>query len=989
MRVAGVSLGVFLAVATLFACDAGAGDLQVFVHGVETSAFPHLKASLSVRGAGGEVATALLSDAFTIQDGKSDLLPVSLQSTSDLPEAERPSLGVVLVIDNRSSLKKALPVVEEAVKGFLAALPAGTQAGLITFKKGEKAAKLIAPENLSTCDHVKGLLGNLGLEQAKKTPIWDGLGQGIDLLSDASGPVQKAVVVLCCGDDGGSSVDDMKCYKKAKENGVSIYFVWTGTKDKDSRRMGFLGYAASGTGGSAYPVGEAEELKNAYVKIAESIQHRYQIDFDIADFSPDHHKRSLTFQVKHGGEQSSKTAMVELPESRLYYLYGQEELAKGSIFSAIRLLDKALVLNPADTEIRDALAVAKARQESDVADTLVLARNSADSHEKRDLIERALAISPQSAAAQLEFDQLPPENEDLGFSELDLSDEDVESLERGVGIRLKPKPVADEGGVAPAVEGNQFLGNPDELLAAGRYEEAVAALEGDPHKCAAAYVAWGDSLGRCSAIRAYLEARRLDANCGVGRKLINCYIACGNYHLGQKHPARAAKMYELVLKVEENEPAATAGLAMAFLLSGDQQMEAGDYGDAIRTYRKSQAIDPDGSSVTAKLAAAYFADAEQLCGAAAFADAARQYQKLLELDPSHGDGLNGLIDAARRSKDHRLLVQSIEGLLASDGVPAMEREGLQEELAMAYVSMEDFKAAKETIYHAVVESQEPLRLLQQHAAMVAGQYYLLVGKAAAAQLPRAAQEGGLGAQAAQIAEAGGADACWLLSREGKVVASGVRGKLASVLLDEQRARAFESKGDASLVIPRAEGENLVFVSIPLSQETGGADTLQLAINPKSDERVRRTLEFLAVDPLNESGWELAEHWVGFRAIRALLSMTARNMSGLLASGDTDAVEEILESMCAAPRIEYVVLHDSVSKRDMVKGFTPHGPLRDAVSRRARETTHYLEQITVGYSAKFGKVKICDIAVPLPSLGNRPIGVLRFGVIVPDISGMVI
>lgn len=213
---------------------------------------------------GGDIAENLKAKNFEISE---DGVPQKIEA---FEYAKNSPITVGVVVDTSGSMKESLLEVQKAAIGFLGA----------TLRPQDRGFTMdfnVAPNMLMplTDDKKKLTLSLAGLRAEGGTAIYDTLMQALYEVQDVQG--KKALVLLTDGEDNRSDYDFATAREYAKRSGVSVYTI--GFRINRSETKAKLNELARVSGGKAYFVNTAEELKGTYKEIELELRSQYIITY--------------------------------------------------------------------------------------------------------------------------------------------------------------------------------------------------------------------------------------------------------------------------------------------------------------------------------------------------------------------------------------------------------------------------------------------------------------------------------------------------------------------------------------------------------------------------------------------------------------------------------------------------------------------------------------------------------------------------------------
>jgi Ca-activated chloride channel homolog len=178
---------------------------------------------------------------------------------------ERP-ITMAIVLDSSGSMRDQLRDVHEAAASFVETLRPVDRAMVIDFDD-----KVFLLQDL-TSDQVQLKEAVMSTEALGSTALYDALHAAFRRFQGIEG--RKAIVLLSDGDDSSSQFGYERILEEAKAGNVLIYCIGLGDV-----RKSILKEFAETTGGRAYFVSKATELKEVYQRIAEELRLQYYIAY--------------------------------------------------------------------------------------------------------------------------------------------------------------------------------------------------------------------------------------------------------------------------------------------------------------------------------------------------------------------------------------------------------------------------------------------------------------------------------------------------------------------------------------------------------------------------------------------------------------------------------------------------------------------------------------------------------------------------------------
>jgi Ca-activated chloride channel family protein len=178
---------------------------------------------------------------------------------------ERP-ITMAIVLDSSGSMRDQLVEVHEAAASFVETLRPADRAMIIDFDD-----KVFLLQDL-TSDQASLKEAVTSTEALGSTALYDSLHAAFRKFRGIEG--RKAIVLLSDGDDTSSQFGYDRVLEEAKAGNVLIYAIGLGNV-----RRSVLNEFSETTGGRAYFVSKASELKETYQRIAEELRLQYYLAY--------------------------------------------------------------------------------------------------------------------------------------------------------------------------------------------------------------------------------------------------------------------------------------------------------------------------------------------------------------------------------------------------------------------------------------------------------------------------------------------------------------------------------------------------------------------------------------------------------------------------------------------------------------------------------------------------------------------------------------
>jgi Ca-activated chloride channel family protein len=270
----------------------------------------------TVKDESGRLVRNLTQDLFEVFDnGK----PVTITTFSNAPQP----ITVVLLLDMSASMMPRLIRVRDSTLHFIDALLPEDRARIGSFGAEIAISPILSGDRAELTRIAREELWPGG-----GTPLWNAMYAGMESLADEPG--RRVVLVLTDGMDSGrlggwkGSADDVR--NRATREGFMLYSIgMEGLFQEAAARRKFI-ELIDDTGGGHFDVGEADDLRSTFARVAEELRQQYLIGF--APETVDGKQHRLEVRLKKPGLRArARTSYVaERPSTSS----GRPESSKGS-----------------------------------------------------------------------------------------------------------------------------------------------------------------------------------------------------------------------------------------------------------------------------------------------------------------------------------------------------------------------------------------------------------------------------------------------------------------------------------------------------------------------------------------------------------------------------------------------------------------------------------------------------------------------------------
>ena len=289
-----------LVVASLVTPMAAAqGQSGVTVDQIDTSAFPTVRALVTVQDANGVPEPDLLAGAFEIvEDGRFSFPPAQL-NTQVNPDAV---VSIALVVDLSGSMQgKPLEEAQAASRNLLdALLDRGDDQDRVAFFG---INRMVKPDDLTLDEAVEVPFGNdknkvlnvvnfLKVEGNRPTPLYDALFRVVKLTAEQGG--RRGIIIITDGVDRVSQLAAEDPITEANRNNIPVFPISlsTNTVDRD-----FLRRLAVRTGGTYREAPSPEEFSGLFQQVLDQLKLQYKLEYS-SRLTEDGQPHSLLVRVR-------------------------------------------------------------------------------------------------------------------------------------------------------------------------------------------------------------------------------------------------------------------------------------------------------------------------------------------------------------------------------------------------------------------------------------------------------------------------------------------------------------------------------------------------------------------------------------------------------------------------------------------------------------------------------------------------------------------
>jgi VWFA-related protein len=289
--------GVILASNGFPAANA-AEAVQVRIDSIDTSAYPQLRATVTVIDSGGRPIADLPAGAFSAgADGQG--VPVVNVSTGLDPAV---AATVALTFDSSGSMQgAAIDQARQAGKIFVSELGSNDQVAVLTFSNAVQVVHAFTNDRAALTAAIDGI------QAGGNTALYDAV---VAAAQTASGGAQRrAVVLLSDGMDAGavSKNDRATSLATAQSAGIPYFLIGLG----DSIDQPYLQELANITRGQLFVAPSPAALQGLYETLGAALRSQYVVDLDAAALDPAT-PASLEIAINDGVRSGTGQAPLDL-----------------------------------------------------------------------------------------------------------------------------------------------------------------------------------------------------------------------------------------------------------------------------------------------------------------------------------------------------------------------------------------------------------------------------------------------------------------------------------------------------------------------------------------------------------------------------------------------------------------------------------------------------------------------------------------------------
>ncbi len=279
---------------------AGQQALEVRIDAVDTSAYPTIRATVSVLDSSGRPAVDVPAEAFKGSVGGTPLLTTSLTGSSD----EGLGIAVVLMFDLSGSIQgPALQQAKEAGKTLINELRPNDQVAVAAFSSSVRLVQDFTQDRPALTAAIDGLFAG------GNTALYDAVVRSLEIAKGSPLP-RRSVVLLSDGQDFGgvSQTDRASSISVAGSAGVPLFLIGLGSLADQP----YLEELAAAARGQLFLAPTADTLGALYQSIGAVLRQQYVLEMDASGLSVSG-AQSLRVEVNGAAGSGAAEAPVDLP----------------------------------------------------------------------------------------------------------------------------------------------------------------------------------------------------------------------------------------------------------------------------------------------------------------------------------------------------------------------------------------------------------------------------------------------------------------------------------------------------------------------------------------------------------------------------------------------------------------------------------------------------------------------------------------------------
>lgn len=300
----------FALAAFLVAGQALAAGPVLRVERVDASAYPTLRAYVTLVGTSGTPITGLSKENFKVLELKKNEVSPQLVQALD---AAGYGVSVAVVMQASGTMAPVMEEMKKAVSGYFSSLGEKDQVAFVTYSN---TVEVLAPMgDKSAAASAASRVDNPGYQRL----MYDGVATALGLFAGDKLPRARAIIIVGDGGDSGSSADRARLVSESKKKGIPLFAIGhsqVGGEDLDQLQQLVTGSLGADFGYVDAP--GAEDFNKGFVRIKDLLGKQYVVEWKADDIKADKKTYPLEIAVEVGDAKLRASGEVETPYIKSY-----------------------------------------------------------------------------------------------------------------------------------------------------------------------------------------------------------------------------------------------------------------------------------------------------------------------------------------------------------------------------------------------------------------------------------------------------------------------------------------------------------------------------------------------------------------------------------------------------------------------------------------------------------------------------------------------
>lgn len=304
-------LATGIAAAVLFAAGVAQAAAPVLrVERVDASAYPMIRAYVTLVGSSGTPITGLSKENFKVVELKKN--EVSPAVVHDL-DASGYGASVAVVMQASGTMSPVMDEMKKAVSGYFSSLGDADQVAFVIYSN---TVEVLAPMgDKSAAASAASKVDNPGYQRL----MYDGVATALGLFMGDKLPKARAIIVVGDGGDSGSSADLSRLVSESKKKNIPLFAIGhseVGGVDLDQLKALVVGSLGGDFGYADAP--GPEDFNKGFVRIKDLIGKQYVVEWKAKSIKADKKTYPLEISVEIGDTKLRASGEVETPFIKNY-----------------------------------------------------------------------------------------------------------------------------------------------------------------------------------------------------------------------------------------------------------------------------------------------------------------------------------------------------------------------------------------------------------------------------------------------------------------------------------------------------------------------------------------------------------------------------------------------------------------------------------------------------------------------------------------------